>query len=69
LPLKAVTALRGRYYERFTSCTNVVHGNLVIYRDDFAVKAVDDYVSWEAIGIRIKNVSSDFKIRKSISVR
>jgi hypothetical protein len=23
---------------------------------------VNDYVSWEAIGIRIKNVSSDFKI-------
>jgi GLPGLI family protein len=33
-----------------------------------AVK-LDDYVSWEAIGIRIKNVSSDFKIPENLSVR
>jgi GLPGLI family protein len=61
----AVTAFRGRYYEAwFTS--QLPNGGPWKFGDlpgmILAVKAVDDYVSWEAIGIRIKNVSSDFPI-------
>ena len=61
----AVTVFRGRYYEAwFTSL--LPNGGPWKFGDlpgmILAVKAVDDYVSWEAMGIRIKNVSSDFPI-------
>lgn len=61
----AVTAFRGRSYEAwFTSqlpnCGPWKFSDLPGMI--LAVKAVDDYVSWEAVGIRIKNVSSDFPI-------
>jgi GLPGLI family protein len=61
----AVTAFRGRSYEAwFTS--QLPNGGPWKFGDlpgmILAVKAVDDYVSWEAVGIRIKNVVSDFQI-------
>ena len=61
----AVTTFRGRFYEAwFTS--QLPNGGPWKFSDlpglILAVKAVDDYVSWEAVGIRIKNVSSDFQI-------
>tara|TARA_R110000868_G_scaffold373147_1_gene637074 strand:- start:3150 stop:3971 length:822 start_codon:yes stop_codon:yes gene_type:complete len=59
----AVTKFRGRSYEAwFTSQLPI--GGPWKFSDlpgmILAVKAVDGYVSWEAVGIRIKNVSSDF---------
>jgi GLPGLI family protein len=58
----AVTAFR-RYYEAWfvttARCGPWKFGDLPGMI--LAVKSVDDYVSWEAIGIRIKNYP-DFKI-------
>jgi GLPGLI family protein len=61
----AVVTFRGRSYEAwFTAALPDAgpwkFGNLPGLI--LAVKSKDDYVSWEALGIRIKNVSSDFKI-------
>lgn len=61
----AVTTFRGRSYEAwFTALLPDAgpwkFGNLPGMI--LAIKSIDDYVSWEAVGIRIENVSSDFKI-------
>lgn len=61
----AVTTFRGRSYQAwFTALLPDAgpwkFGNLPGMI--LAIKSIDDYVSWEAVGIRIENVSSDFKI-------
>lgn len=62
---QAVTTFRGRLYEAWFTAA-LPDGGPWKFGDlpgmILAIKSVDDYVSWEAIGIRIKNVFSDFKI-------